>query len=229
VPLPNSALSPRPIRVVGIGASAGGLDAFLDLISAIPADTGLAFVLIQHLDPRHDSMLVDILAGASAVPVHEVIDGMPIERDHVYVIPPATQMTIADDVLRLEPRTAKVPHRPLDSFFCSLALDRSNDAIGVVLSGNDADGALGLRAIHDAGGITFAQTPESAKFDVMPRAAAVAADFVLPPRGIAERSRSSSAFCSSCKPIVPSTSATSNAPASSAASSDASSSAITTA
>ncbi|HEV7767486.1 MAG TPA: CheR family methyltransferase, partial [Thermoanaerobaculia bacterium] len=183
----NRAVSPRPIRVVGIGASAGGLDAFLDLVSAIPVETGLAFVLIQHLDPRHDSMLVDILAGASAIPVQEVVDGMQIERDHVYVIPPDTQMTIADDTLRLVPRTSKVPHRPLDSFFCSLALDRTTDAIAVVLSGNDADGALGLQAIRDAGGITFAQSPESAKFDVMPRAAAVAADFVLPPRGIAER------------------------------------------
>jgi two-component system CheB/CheR fusion protein len=175
------------VRVVGIGASAGGLDAFIDLVSAIPADTGLAFVLIQHLDPHHDSLLVDILAGATAIPVQEVIDGMRIERDHIYVIPPDTQMTIHDSVLRLVPRTRKVPHRPLDSFFCSLAEDRKSDAIGVVLSGNDADGALGLQAVRDAGGITFAQTPESAKFDVMPRAAADAADFVMPPAGIAER------------------------------------------
>jgi two-component system CheB/CheR fusion protein len=175
------------VRVVGIGASAGGLDAFIELVSAIPLETGLAFVLIQHLDPSHDSMLVDILAGATAIPVQEVVDGMRIERDHVYVIPPDTEMTIQDDVLRLVPRTPIVPHRPLDSFFCSLAQNRKSDAIGVVLSGNDADGALGLQAIRDGGGITFAQSPESAKFDVMPRAAAVAADFVLPPAGIAER------------------------------------------
>ncbi len=175
------------VRVVGIGASAGGLDAFLELVSAIPAETGLAFVLIQHLDPRHDSMLVDILAGAAAIPVREVVDGMRIERDHVYVIPPDAEMTVQDELLRLVPRTPKVPHRPLDSFFCSLAQDRESDAIGVVLSGADADGAFGLQAIHDAGGITFAQSPESAKFDVMPRAAAAAADFVLPPGGIAAR------------------------------------------
>ena len=163
---------------------------------------------------------------------------MPIERDHIYVIPPDTQMTIEGDVLRLAPRTPKVPHRPLDTFFCSLAEDRKSGAIGVVLSGNDADGALGLQAIHDAGGITFAQNPESAKFDVMPRAAAVAADFVLPPAGIAERLvsiarrdgstagaartggrgglRPRSSNC--CARIIPSTSATSNAPASSGAS-----------
>ncbi len=194
----SRALSKRPlvvttttdsaaVRVVGIGASAGGLDAFLELVSAIPAETGLAFVLIQHLDPRHHSMLVDILAGATAIPVQEVADGMRIERDHIYVIPPDTEMTVQGDVLRLKPRIPKVPHRPLDSFFCSLAQDRESDAIGVVLSGNDADGALGLQAIRDAGGITFAQSPESAKFDVMPKAAAAAADFVLPPASIAGR------------------------------------------
>jgi two-component system, chemotaxis family, CheB/CheR fusion protein len=191
---PRSVSRPPPLqatdtalRVVGIGASAGGLDAFIDLVSHIPTDTGLAFVLVQHLDPRHDSMLAGILAGATAIPVQEVADGMRIERDQVYVIPPDTQMTVQDDILRLVPRAPKVPHRPLDTFFCSLAEDRKGAAIGVVLSGNDADGAIGLQAIHDAGGTTFAQSPESAKFKVMPRAAAVAADFVLAPAAIAER------------------------------------------
>src|SRR5687767_50332 len=112
------------VRVVGIGASAGGLDAFIELVSAIPVDTGLAFVLIQHLDPRHDSLLAGILAGTTAIPVQEVADGMRIERDHIYVIPPDAQMSIQDDILRLEPRASKVPHRPLDSFFRSLAQDR---------------------------------------------------------------------------------------------------------
>ena len=175
------------VRVVGIGASAGGLDAFLELVSALPADSGMAFVLIQHLDPRRDSLLVDIVAGATPIPVQEVVDGMRIERDHIYALPPDTEMTVEGDVLRLVPRTSAVPHRPLDSFFCSLARDRESAAIGVVLSGNDADGALGLQAIHEAGGTTFAQSPESAKFDVMPRAAASAADFVLAPAGIAAR------------------------------------------
>lgn len=175
------------MRVVGIGASAGGLEAFTDLVSAIPADAGLALVVIQHLDPRHPSMLVDLLAATTAMPVQEVVDGIAVERNHVYVIPPDTQMTLHGDILRLAPRTPKVPHRPLDTFFSSLAKERKSDAIGVVLSGNDADGALGLQAIQDAGGITFAQTPESAKFDVMPRAAAGAADFMLPPEEIAER------------------------------------------
>jgi two-component system, chemotaxis family, CheB/CheR fusion protein len=175
------------VRIVAVGASAGGLDAFLELVSAIPADAGLVLVLIQHLDPRHGSLLVDILAGATSIPVQEVVDGIRIERNHIYVIPPDAEMTVQGDVLRLVPRVRTAPHRPLDRFFSSLAGDRKDGAIGVVLSGNDADGSLGLRAIHDAGGITFAQDPESAKFDVMPRAAASAADFVLPPAGIAQR------------------------------------------
>lgn len=173
------------VRVVGVGASAGGLEAFTELVSAIPPDTGLAFVLIQHLAPHHASMLADILAGATSVPVQEVVDGMQIERDQIYVIPPDAQLTVQNDILRLTPRSTKVPHRPLDGFFESLATDRAGNAIGVVLSGNDSDGAVGLQAIRDAGGITFAQNPESAKFDVMPRAAAAAADFVLPPAEIA--------------------------------------------
>src|SRR5215212_550016 len=162
------------VRVVGIGASAGGLDAVIELVSVLPLETGLAFVLIQHLDPRHHSMLADILTGATAMRVLEVTDGMRVERDHVYAIPPDTHLTITDDVLRLAPRTLKMPHRPLDHFFCSLADDRGSGAIGGVLSGNDADGSRGLQAVRDAGGITFAQSPESAKFDVMPRAAAIA-------------------------------------------------------
>ncbi len=178
---------PAVVRVVAIGASAGGLEAFIDLVSAIPADTGLAFVLIQHLDPRHDSMLAGILAASTVLPIQEIADGMGIERNHIYVIPPDRELTVEGDVLRLMPRTAKVPHRPLDGFFCSLAQDRKSSAIGVVLSGNDADGALGLQSIRDAGGTTFAQSPETAKYEVMPRAAAAAADFVLPPAGIAER------------------------------------------
>jgi two-component system, chemotaxis family, CheB/CheR fusion protein len=184
----RSAIRPAAVvPVVGVGASAGGLDAFIDLVSAVPAESGLALVLIQHLDPRHHSLLVDILAATTTIPVQEAVDGMQVERDHVYVMPPDTEMTLHGDVLRLVPRTTKVPHRPLDRFFTSLAQERKTGAIGVVLSGNDADGALGLQAIRAAGGITFAQTPDSAKFDVMPRAAAGAADFVLPPAGIAER------------------------------------------
>jgi two-component system, chemotaxis family, CheB/CheR fusion protein len=186
-PVPPANVGAAAVRIAGIGASAGGLDAFLEIVSALPVDTGLAFVLIQHLDPRHHSMLAGIVAGATALPVQEVVDGMRVERDHIYVIPPDTEMTVQGNLLRLVPRTAAVPHRPLDNFFCSLAEERESGAIGVVLSGNDADGSAGLQAIHDAGGITFAQSAESARFEIMPKAAAAAADFVLPPAGIAER------------------------------------------
>src|SRR5688500_10522666 len=132
------------VRVVAVCASAGGLEAFIALVSAIPAGTGLAFVLIHHLDPRHGSLLGELLSGASLIPVQEVTDGLRIEGDHVYVIPPDAEMTVQDGVLRLVPRTVGSPHRPLDIFFRSLAEDRETDAIGVVLSGNDADGASGL-------------------------------------------------------------------------------------
>ncbi len=174
-------------RVVAVGASAGGLDAFIDLLSGIPAQTGLAFVLVQHLDPHHESMLAEILNRAATIPVQQVTEGMRIERDHVYVIPPDREMTISKGILRLAPRTSEVPHRPLDNFFRSLATDQASRAIGVVLSGADADGSAGLQAIRDAGGITFAQNAESAKFDAMPRAAAAAADLILPPREIAQQ------------------------------------------
>ncbi len=174
-------------RVVAVGASAGGLDAFIELLEGIPAQTGLAFVFVQHLNPRQESMLADILAKSAAIPVQQVTDGMRIERDRVYVIPPDREMTIADGILHLEPRTVTVPHRPLDTFFQSLAADQEGRAIGVILSGNDADGSTGLQSIRDAGGITFAQSPETAKFDVMPRAAAGAADLVLSPGEIAKQ------------------------------------------
>ena len=174
-------------RVVAVGASAGGLEAFIDLLAGIPAETGLSFVLVQHLNPRHESMLAEILARTSAIPVQQVTDGMRIGRDHVYVIPPDREMTISNGILRLAPRASALPHRPLDNFFRSLAKDQENRAIGVVLSGNDADGSAGLLAIRDAGGITFAQDAGSAKFDIMPRAAAAAADLVLPPREIAQQ------------------------------------------
>ncbi|HEX9163143.1 MAG TPA: chemotaxis protein CheB [Thermoanaerobaculia bacterium] len=174
-------------RVVAVGASAGGLEAFTDLLSAIPADTGLAFVFVQHLDPHHESLLADILTRAASIPVEQVTEGMRVESNHVYVIPPDREMTVSKGILHLAPRASDMPHRPLDVFFRSLANDQGSRAIGVVLSGNDADGSAGLQAIRDAGGITFAQTAESAKFDTMPRAAGAAADLVLPPGEIAEQ------------------------------------------
>jgi len=132
-PLPATDVATAAARVVAVGASAGGLDAFIELLSAIPAKTGLAFVFVQHLDPHHDSMLAGILTRGAAIPVQQVTEGMRIERDHVYVIPPDREMTMSQGILRLAPRASDVPHRPLDNFFRSLARDQENRAIGVVL------------------------------------------------------------------------------------------------
>ncbi len=176
-----------PCTVVGIGASAGGLEAFGEFLTAIPKDTGMAFVLIQHLDPHHKSVLVELLAQRTELPVVEVSDGTVIRPNHIYVIPPNRKMTITGDVLRLSPRTeATGRYMPIDTFLYSLAQDRRFGAIGVILSGAATDGTLGLKAIKAEGGITFGQD-ESAKFDGMPRSAVAAGvvDFVLPPDAIA--------------------------------------------
>jgi len=176
------------VPVVGIGASAGGLEAFTQLLNHLPLDTGLAFVLIQHLDPNHESMLTGILSRETQMPVEEVRDGATVKPNRVYVIPPNTSMTISGQVLRLKPREqVSGPHMPIDHFLRSLAESCKNKAIGVILSGTGSDGALGLEAIKAEGGIVFAQDAESAKFDSMPlRALATGCvDLVLPPNQIA--------------------------------------------
>jgi two-component system CheB/CheR fusion protein len=176
------------VLVVAIGASAGGLEAFTQLLSHLPVNSGIGYVLVQHLDPMHASILAELLARASAIPVLQATDGQRIEADHVYVIPPGTEMTLADGHLELAPRERTGgPARSIDVFFRSVAGVHGSDAIGVVLSGTGSDGALGLEAIKAAGGITFAQAPASAAYDGMPRAAAATGcvDFVLPPSEIA--------------------------------------------
>jgi len=174
--------------IVGIGASAGGLAAFTDLLRHLPIDTGMGFVLIQHLNPEHKSLLSKILAKTIQMPVIEVIDGMSVEPNHVYVIPPNTKMTLAQGRLRLSPREkSNGKYMPVDVFFRSLAEDRGSKTIGVVLSGTDGDGAQGLKAIKAAGGITFAQCEETAEFSGMPNTAVATGhvDFILPPDAIA--------------------------------------------
>jgi two-component system, chemotaxis family, CheB/CheR fusion protein len=176
------------IPVVGLGASAGGLEAVSQLLKHLPLDTGLAFVLIQHLDPHHESMLTGILSKESLIRVEEAREGTSVEANRVYVIPPNTSMTISGQVLRLKPREQTAgPHMPIDQFLRSLAESCRNKAIGVILSGTGSDGALGLEAIKAEGGIVFAQDAASAKFENMPlRAAATGCvDFVLPPDQIA--------------------------------------------
>ena len=174
--------------VVGIGASAGGLDAFLQLFHGLPATTGMGFVVIQHMDPSKESLLADILARSIRISIVVAKEGMPIRPDRIHVIPPNTNMGIANGRLSLFPRPlTQGPHLPADFFFRSLAQDRKGQAIGVVLSGNGSDGTQGVRAIKAEGGITFAQDERSAKYTGMPASAATSGcvDFVLPPEGIA--------------------------------------------
>jgi two-component system, chemotaxis family, CheB/CheR fusion protein len=181
----EAASSPFPI--VGVGASAGGLEAFTQMLGALPADTGMAFVLVQHLAPKHPSLLVEILSRTTVMPVREVQDGTRMEPDRVYVMPPACDMVISRGALELLPReNARGQHRPIDLFFRSLAEDQRDLAIGVILSGTATDGTLGLEEIKAEGGITFAQD-DSAQQNSMPRSAIASGcvDFVLSPAEIA--------------------------------------------
>ena len=176
------------VTVVGIGASAGGLEAFTQLLKHLPLDTGMGFVLVQHLDPDHESALTQILSRATALPVREIVSNQTVEANYVYIIPRDKNLSIVQGVLRLEPRERKrTPHRPIDIFFESLAQDQRERAIGVVLSGTANDGTLGLEAIKAEGGITFAQD-DTAKYDSMPRSAIAAncVDLVLSPANIAK-------------------------------------------
>ena len=169
--------------VVGVGASAGGLDAFTQLLKHLPPDSGMAFVLIQHLDPAHTSFLGEALAKATEMPVIQPTDGTPVKPNHVYVVPPNADLSLQNGLLKLAPRTpaSPRPHLSVDFFLKSLATERGSHAIGVVLSGNASDGTEGLRAIKAENGITLVQDAESAKFGEMPRNAVNAGvvDYVL--------------------------------------------------
>jgi two-component system, chemotaxis family, CheB/CheR fusion protein len=175
--------------IVAIGASAGGVEALTDLINHLPSDTGMSFVLVQHLDPKHHSILTELLARKTAMMVTEVSDGMPVSPNHVYVIPPNATMTISDHTLHLGPREdLRGAHMAVDHFMRSLAEQKGNRSIGVILSGSGSDGTLGMAEIQAHGGVTFAQDEATAKYDGMPRSAVAAGcvDYVLPPRGIAK-------------------------------------------
>ncbi len=175
--------------VVGIGASAGGLEAMTSLVKELESHLGMAYVLVLHLDPARESKVSEILSRTTKIPVVQAEDGMRVEPDHIYVIPPNCDMTIDHWVLRLRDRE---PHRSanttIDTFLRSLAVAHGSDAIGVILSGTASDGTLGLSAIKGEAGITFAQEPSSAKYDGMPASAIASGcvDFILSPAGIAK-------------------------------------------
>ncbi|WNC94921.1 chemotaxis protein CheB [Paraburkholderia sp. FT54] len=183
----NEATSPT-FPLVGIGASAGGLEAISELMADIPAASGMAFLVVQHLDPSRHSLLPEILAKRVSMPVIEAVEGMDVEADHLYVIPANTSMSVVERRIRLRPRDEVLgPPMPIDDLLDSLAKDQGPNAIGVVLSGSGSDGALGLQAIQREGGITFAQDETSAHFNSMPHAAISlgCVDRVLAPRDIA--------------------------------------------
>lgn len=170
--------------IVGIGASAGGLEAFEQFFAALPARTGFAFILVPHLDPGHASLLTEILQRSAAIPVHEAEDLMAIAPDHVYIVPPNRDIAIFHGALHLTvPKLPRGQRMPIDAFLRSLADDRGDRAVGVILSGTGTDGTLGLRAIRGEGGITLVQAPETAKYDGMPTSAIHAgyASQTLPP------------------------------------------------
>lgn len=188
-PVKNTALQKNTFPVVAVGASAGGLEAYTELFHALPADTGMAFVVVQHLDPSHTSMLAEILAKATQMPVEEVKSGVKAARNRVYVIPPNACLAIESDVFKLTPRGKGASQQLAINFFMrSLAEERKGGAIGIVLSGTGTDGTSGLEDIKAEGGITFAQEPSTAKYDGMPRSAidSGCVDFILKPKDIAK-------------------------------------------
>ncbi len=169
--------------IVGVGASAGGLEAFQTLLSRLPKDHSLAIVLVQHLDPNHESLLPELLAKRTSTPVYSATDGMKVDGGNIYLIPPGQMLTIEQGVLKLsefaKPRGLR---RPIDKFLESLASDVGPRAVGIILSGTGSDGSTGIRAIKEAGGLVFVQDPKQADYDGMPKSAIEtgADDMVLP-------------------------------------------------
>jgi two-component system CheB/CheR fusion protein len=158
--------------VVGMGASAGGLEAFQKFFDAMPPDSGLAFVLVQHLDPRHDTLMPELLSKHTRMPVRQVRDETPVERDRVYVIPANATLTIEGGILRVRtPADNENRRTPIDTLFRSLAEDQGGNAVCILFSGSGTDGTLGLRAVKEHGGMTMAQSPESAHHDSIVRSA----------------------------------------------------------
>jgi len=171
-------------RIVGLGASAGGLDALEQFLSEVPPHSGMAIIVVQHLDPTQKALLAELLQRATAMPVREAENGMPIEPDCVYVIPPNTELSVLKGRIIVDsPAAPRGPRLPINVLFSSLARDQGELSVAVVLSGMGADGTLGLQAIKSVGGLTAVQQPDTAQFDAMPKSAIAAgcADIAAPP------------------------------------------------
>ncbi|MGZ6479632.1 MAG: chemotaxis protein CheB [Bdellovibrionales bacterium] len=173
--------------VVAIGASAGGLKAFQELIENLPANTGMAFVMLSHILRESKSLLTQILSRATEMPVTEVTDQVKIEGDHIYILPPNKFMEIEGNSLTLIPRPEKGANTAIDHFILSLAKDQAHGSIGIILSGEGSDGAEGLKILKEKGGTTIAQTPSTASSKSMPEAAIEIdhVDYILSPKEIA--------------------------------------------
>lgn len=183
LPVRDPPHGPDDFLIVGMGASAGGLDACRKFLEALPANNGMAFILVQHLDPTHESMMVDLLSGHTTMSVQQVADGMPLERNHLYIIPPGTYLSVANGSLHLsEPEARHGARLPFDFLLHSLAEEYGERAVCVTLSGTAADGSLGLKTVKEKGGLVIAQDPDEAAYDGMPRNAILtgAVDLVLP-------------------------------------------------
>jgi two-component system, chemotaxis family, CheB/CheR fusion protein len=177
-----SEAGPTPLTVIGIGASAGGLKALQQFVEAVPADSGMAFVVIVHLDPARESRLTELLQDRAVIPVTQVSGPTRVEADHVYIIPPGKDLAMRGETLSLRDRGERAEHAPVDLFFRTLAEAYGAEAVGVVLSGTGEDGTAGIRNIREAGGITVAQSPAEAEYDSMPVSAIATGliDLVLP-------------------------------------------------
>jgi two-component system CheB/CheR fusion protein len=162
----------KAFPIVGIGSSAGGLEALEQFLSAVPADCGMAFVIVQHLDPTQKGYLTELIKRATRLAVTQVTDGTAVAPNCVYVIPPNADMSILRGTLYLfEPSLPRGQRLPIDFFFRSLATDQRENSVGVVLSGMGTDGTLGVRALKEVAGLVLVQDPAAAKFDGMPRSA----------------------------------------------------------
>jgi len=176
--------------VVALGASAGGLEALEGFFKVVPPTTGAAFVVVSHLDPKHPSMMWELIGRFTTMQVHEVVDGAVLEPNHVYVIPPNFYLSIFHGRFQLtEQEESPGVRMPIDTFLRSLAEDRGSSAVAVILSGTGTDGTLGLRALQASGGIVFVQDPDDAKYDGMPKSAIQTGlvDYVLPVQEIARQ------------------------------------------
>lgn len=188
-PAIETSLPEKPLYYVGIGASAGGLEALQDFFKFMPRDTGMAFIVIQHLSPDYRSMMDELLARHTAMAIHIAEDGMPVAPNAIYLIPPRKNLMLYHGKLYLEEqRSQKALNLPIDVFFRSLAADQGKKGIAVILSGTGSDGTLGIRAVKEAGGIIMVQDEQTAKFDGMPRSSISTGlvDFVLPPAQMGE-------------------------------------------